>query len=64
MSQDGRRILWSLIQYSMRADILGVGEALIFCQCLLKVQIRKVITVTDIAAYLHINTTLNDFIMI
>ncbi len=35
--QAGRRIQWSLILCLMRADIPGVGEALIYYPCLLKV---------------------------
>lgn len=35
--QAGRRIRWSLILFLMRADIPGVGEALTYYRCLLKV---------------------------
>lgn len=35
--QAGRRIQWSLILFLMRADIPGVGAALTYYQCLLKV---------------------------
>lgn len=38
--QVGRRILWSLTLCLMRADTPGAGGALIFCQCLPKVDMH------------------------